>query len=459
MPLDWDKPGGRTIRLALIHHLASKPRGADRLTVHQPGRPRRLRRCRRQGGRQSAGPARSGPVRHRQLGSPRFWYERGRGLLQGREAPGEVLGSATDPDHEAGPRRYLPKTVAFAERCGALNGGLLAHISTTDTVRDLDYLRRLVGDRETHLLRGVRRHVPGPDLRQHVPAPGARNGPRRVVDPVAWTAGTEASIANLRGDTDRVFEKFQSLCESAGPADCALAGHRPVARRVGRLLAALRRRPIAAPSATPAGSLAYGEALTAITLGLDAPAGWPRLAEDLDAAARGDGSSLATRAREGLMDLYSVESDQTRAIVCADSPARQGPRAWPRVVDRLTDVSAIGGPPYAWWLWAACASWPVRGADRYEGPWDATTNNPILVLGPRFDPSTPFGNARRVARRLGNAVLLAQDGYGHLSSADPSACVGDVVGRYLVDLVTPPRGTVCPSDRLPFDPDFGEPIP
>ena len=71
---------------------------------------------------------------------------------------------------------------------------------------------------------------------------------------------------------------------------------------------------------------------------------------------------------------------------------------WPRVVDNLTAVSRIGGPPYAWWLWAACASWPVQGADRYEGPWDAETTNPILVLGPRFDPSTPFRNARRVAR-------------------------------------------------------------
>jgi hypothetical protein len=36
---------------------------------------------------------------------------------------------------------------AFARRCGARNGDLLAHISTADTVRDLDRLRRLVGDR------------------------------------------------------------------------------------------------------------------------------------------------------------------------------------------------------------------------------------------------------------------------------------------------------------------------
>jgi pimeloyl-ACP methyl ester carboxylesterase len=31
--------------------------------------------------------------------------------------------------------------------------------------------------------------------------------------------------------------------------------------------------------------------------------------------------------------------------------------------------------------------------------------------------------------------------------------------RYLVDLTTPPPGTVCPSDRLPLDPQFGQPVP
>lgn len=32
--------------------------------------------------------------------------------------------------------------------------------------------------------------------------------------------------------------------------------------------------------------------------------------------------------------------------------------------------------------------------------------------------------ARRVARLLGNAVLLTHDGYGHTTPVDPSACVG-----------------------------------
>jgi TAP-like protein len=60
-------------------------------------------------------------------------------------------------------------------------------------------------------------------------------------------------------------------------------------------------------------------------------------------------------------------------------------------------------------------------------------------------------------RRLGNAVLLTHDGYGHVSQADPSTCVMQALGRYFTGLATPARGTICPSDHGPFDPGFGQP--
>ncbi len=129
------------------------------------------------------------------------------------------------------------------------------------------------------------------------------------------------------------------------------------------------------------------------------------------------------------------------------------------MVDRLTRVSFIGGPTLGWLIGAPCASWPVRGADRYTGPWTATTRNPILLVGTRLDPNTPLAGAQRVARLLGNAVLVTHDGYGHVSTSDPSRCVDRAVTRYLVSVVTPPRGTVCRADRQPFDPDFGAPPP
>ena len=110
-----------------------------------------------------------------------------------------------------------------------------------------------------------------------------------------------------------------------------------------------------------------------------------------------------------------------------------------------------------WWLWAPCAAWRVRSADRYTGPWNAHTKHPILVVGTRYDPNTSYANARITARRLGNAVLLTHEGYGHVSLVDPSVCVQRAITGYLVDLTTPRKGTVCQSDRQPFDPHFGEP--
>jgi hypothetical protein len=79
------------------------------------------------------------------------------------------------------------------------------------------------------------------------------------------------------------------------------------------------------------------------------------------------------------------------------------------------------------------------------------------LAGTRFDPTTPLANAKLAERRLGNAVLLTHDGYGHMSQSDPSTCVMQALGHYFTGLATPARGTICPSDHGPFDPGFGQP--
>jgi hypothetical protein len=192
---------------------------------------------------------------------------------------------------------------------------------------------------------------------------------------------------------------------------------------------------------------------------LGRPSSWPEIAAGLEQAASGDGSAIETAVQKA---KPSTQASLVSAVAlqCSDKPPpRQGPRAWPSVIHRLTRISEFSGPVNGWWLWAPCASWPVSSANRYTGPWNTKTKNPILVVGTRYDPQTAFANARRAARRLGNAVLLTHDGYGHTSDVDPSACVEHATSAYLVNLVTPRRGTVCPSDRQPFDPNLGQPLP
>jgi hypothetical protein len=84
------------------------------------------------------------------------------------------------------------------------------------------------------------------------------------------------------------------------------------------------------------------------------------------------------------------------------------------------------------------------------------TPNPILMINQTHDPNDLFGNAVAAQRALGNAVLLTNEGYGHLAFQNPSACVDKAMLDYLTELITPPNGTVCQSDHLPFDPEFGQ---
>jgi hypothetical protein len=272
---------------------------------------------------------------------------------------------------------------------------------------------------------------------------------------------------NMLAGADQGFRNFLSLCQRAGPGRCALAGHGPVATRVDRLMARLKHRPIDAPSASHHDQLTYADALQAILVGLSAgPAAWPEMARAFEAAIRGDGSALLSLSGS----LTAAFADQVTApglsaigLVCADSPGPRTPGAWRRVLARFTRASHIYGPVIFWWRWAMCAQWPARSAERYTGPWDAKTRTPILVIGTNHDPNTPYANAVRVARMLGNAVLLTHDGYSHTSPLDPSSCVQRATRAYLVSLVTSRPGTVCPSDHEPFDPSFGnaaaEPVP
>ncbi|MGZ6637691.1 MAG: alpha/beta hydrolase [Solirubrobacteraceae bacterium] len=355
------------------------------------------------------------------------------------------------PTTASASRRYVAKTVGLVKRCVALSGRLLAHVSTADTARDLNDLRRLVGDQRLTYLGISYGTFLGQTYANMFPTRVRAMVLDGVVDPVAFTRSTEAQVANGVTDTDLVFSKFTSLCQRAGPARCGLAGRGSVALRVSRLLARLRRGPIPAPDAPPPRRLSYGDLLIDLFAQLGSPAQWPELAAGLEQAVRGDGSVLERdfrRARPG----YQSALVSAVGLQCADKPPpRQGPQAWPSVIGRLSRISRLAGPVQGWWLWAPCASWPVASADRYTGPWNASTHTPVLVIGTRFDPQTPFANARRVARLLGNAVLLTYGGYGHTSENDPSVCVEHAVTRYLVALVTPLHGSVCQPDRSPFD--------
>jgi pimeloyl-ACP methyl ester carboxylesterase len=456
VPLDWERPRGATISLQVIRHLASRPeRRLGSLFVNGGGAAGSVQLVRSDAARLDA------------LGQGRFdvvgWALRGtRGAepmmrcFADQQSRTRFWNGLSIPSTRAQASAYLPKTIAFTRRCGAMSGRLLGHVSTTDDARDLNHLRRLVGDRRLTYSAVSYGTFLGQTYANMFPDRVRAMALDGLVDPRVVVRGAEARFANTVEAMDRGLRKFASLCQRAGPTRCALAGHGAVAPRVARLIARVQRAPIPAPSAQPPGRLSYGDLSAALFALLTNPAAWPQLAQDLEQAATGDGSALATQARAVLAGTRTADGEASTAITCTDSPSRRNPDEWPRVIARLTGVSRVGGPFVGWSSWAPCASWPARAAERYRGPWNRSTKNPILLVGTTFDPATPFANARRVARLLGDAVLLTHQGYGHTSEADPSACVTQTTSSYLVELRAPRRGTVCPSDQVPFDPQFGD---
>jgi hypothetical protein len=277
-----------------------------------------------------------------------------------------------------------------------------------------------------------------------------------IVDPIPYNRGLAAALANGLTDTDLVWDKFVAYCEAAGPSRCAMAGQGPVKPRVDAFLARVKQTPLPAPNATPPGVLTYGELLALAKFNVPAsPADWALQSGAIELAIEGDGSILKDLTADLHSNAVRLAFEQNTALTCADAPSRQTAAEWPAVVHRLTEVSRIGGVPFGWVTGAPCASWPTRSAVRYSGPWDAVTRTPILLVSLRYEPNTPLVSARIAERRLGNAVLLVEDGPGHLVASNPSACVDAAVGDYLVHLRTPRRGTVCAPDHVPFDPAFG----
>jgi pimeloyl-ACP methyl ester carboxylesterase len=457
VPLDWARPSGPKITLAVIRHRASRPGKRIGMLFFNPG-----------------GPGVSGvhdlrdPFVSRLLdeaGGGRFdvvsWDPRGVGAsthvrcFRSELSATRFWDGLTAPTTAPASRRYLAKAIEYARRCARLSGSLLAHLSTADTVRDLDYLRVLLHQRRLTYLGWSYGTFLGQTYANMFPGRVRAMVLDGVVDAVSYVRNKESFLENAVTPTDAVFEQFEALCQRAGPVRCALAGHGSVKARVNALFARVRRAPIPAPSASPPGRLTYGDLITAFFPEMRNPGTWPDFARDLEGAVEGDGSALLTKARQFPPTAGSAPAPV--AIGCADSPTRHPPSDWPQVIGRLTRISAFNGPVLGWWLWAPCAAWRVRSADRYTGPWNARTKNPVLVVGTRYDPNTSYANARITAHRLGNAVLLTHDGYGHVSLVDPSACVQRTITGYLVGLVAPPRGTVCQSNHQPFDPKFGEP--
>jgi pimeloyl-ACP methyl ester carboxylesterase len=340
---------------------------------------------------------------------------------------------------------------ALAAGCAAHDGALIAHLTTVDAARDMDLLRRAVGDAKLSYQGGSYASYLGEVY-------GALFGERvralqlsAMMDPEAYTNDSSAAVADTAAGTEEVLGEFFRLCTQAGQPKCAFAGE-DVRARDRALLDRLRQGPIVVGKGETAAQVSYGDAVQAHAIMLyDSQRGWSGLADLLAELERGaDGNPDVVREVLASAPFSFDFLDSFTAITCADSTLPRQPEQWPVLAREFAGTA----PTYAaFWLYMRqpCAAWPTPQngyPQRYTGPWTLRSDVPALLINNRFDPVTPVPFARRAQQALGNARLVVVDGRGHDPTGD---CTSKLQQRYLIDLQLPDPGTSCKADRLPFE--------
>lgn len=459
LPVDYAKPQGATFSLALVRQRAADPERRIGTLFTAAGGP---------GGSgidwARRGPIFPGPIADRfdvvtfdQRGIGRSAQVR---CFPNADAQQRFWADMVLPPVDAAQEAVAERAAReWAAGCGANGGELLAHLTTVDAARDLDLLRRAVGDPRLTYQGGSYASYLGQVY-------GALFGDRvralqltAVLDPELYTNDAVAeTVAAARG-TEEVLSEFLRHCAQAGPQRCAFAPAGPVAddpaaalrQRNSAVLQRLREAPITVGRDGAARQVTYTELMPLhANLLYDPRQGWPALAAllaELERGPDGDPATVAAVLDSGAFGLDFLDS--FIAISCADNGFPKQPGNWPALAGQAAAAAPTYGP---FWLYLkqACAAWPSPPQgypQRYTGPWQLRSDTPALLLNNRFDPVTNVGFAQQAERLLGNARLLVVEGHGH---EVVSACASVFAERYLIDLQLPAPGTTCVPDRAPF---------
>jgi pimeloyl-ACP methyl ester carboxylesterase len=322
----------------------------------------------------------------------------------------------------------------FAAACETNSASVLPYVGTVDVARDMDRLRQALGDGGLTYMGQSYGTLLGLTYAALFPTHIRAMVLDSVIDPaLSFDQITMGQADGFEG----VLNAFFAWC--AASPDCAW---RPAGDPTTALLALLTTAATAPAPAGGGGVVGAGQLYDALLEDLYSQTDWPRLGQALAADAAGNGAPAAAQSNQYNTGGSDNADDAATAIDCLDHPVSRHLASYGALADALQASAPVFGPLLAWGE-AGCAVWPVPPT-RTVGPVAAPGAPPILVIGTTNDPATPYAWAVNVAKELTRGVLLTHDGADHVAYFY-SACVRSSVQTYLVSGQTPPSGTVCSS--------------
>jgi len=336
--------------------------------------------------------------------------------------------------------------VEFQEACEEENGDRLEHISSQDSVRDMDEIRAALGDEQLTYL--------GYSYGTYYGALYAEFFPENV-RALLLDGAVDPELTPLEGSLQQAvgFEDSLNafLADCAADIGCTFHGGEDTRAAFDALAAAVDANPVPADDDRTMGpnELQIGIASALYSGEFE----YDRLAQALADVDAGDASEMLT-----LTDEYTGRGDDGEdegilqsfyAIGCIDGPSLGTPEELPALEEQFATAAPYFGPDF---LYSSliCATWPVPPLED-PGPLTGEGAAPILVVGTTGDPATPVQHAEALAEQLDSGVLLIVEGSTHTSTfLGGNPCADDIGIAYLVDLELPAEGERCGEEAIDF---------
>jgi pimeloyl-ACP methyl ester carboxylesterase len=449
VPMDWAKPEGTTISLAVIYHRASaaKPLGS---VIFNPGGPgasgydfvrdslanlatTKLKANYNFVGFDPRGVQNSVPAVHCYVTSKTAASPKMDQFLYGDS--GYPLGSTKD----LAVTRLALKD--FADACAANTGPLLGHLDTISTARDLDVIRAVMGDAKLNYLGYSYGTFIGANYAALFPTKVGKMVLDGAVDPTVPDA--DQSLNQLKGFNLALNDY---LADCLGKSNCPFNGSVAAASaKIKGFLLGLETSPISTQD--HGRKLTVAMATAGIDMALYSKNYWTYLTAGFTSAFKGDGTTL-----QRLADYYndrntdgtynSNEMEVFIATKCLDSREPSDLASMKKQNKRILAASSVMG---RYWQYGglSCAYWKYPVAKPLKS-YAAKGSPTIVVVGTTGDPATPYQQAVNLANKvLSNATLITYKGEGHTAYGQGHSCVDNAVDDFFTAGTLPATGLTC----------------
>ena len=444
VPLDYSKPDGQTIEIAMKKHVATG-------SVHQgslfmnPG-----------------GPGMSGVNQVETMADMNFagvqeaydiigFDPRGVGSSTAitctsaaetpavaEAAPADVAADDTTFEQRAPQNAAWVKQLEANCAVNTAPAELLDHVDTVSVARDLDVLRALSGNDKLNYVGFSYGTYLGAHYAELFPANTGRMVFDGAVDPSL--SYSERSRGQALG-YERALRNYVEWCHAG--QSCPLTGDTDAGvKQVGDLISSANQTPV--PSSDPNRPVKGSEILQVMVEHFRySDVAWPTLTEMLN-------QTINQHDASGFRTLLDQISTQASVVVgpmygtnCLDYRVEGDMATWATQSKELERIAPRFGRIYEG-ADLGCQSWG-HNTTRPSTAIHAKGAAPILVVGTTGDPATPYEWSMALAGQLESGQLLTWEGNGHTAYANPAhgPCVTSAVDTYLLTGAMPKKGLTC----------------